>query len=205
MSDNVLSDDAKWFIQIAAIWITLIVVLLRFWNRQPGGVFDNVSVNYKRWAAQHTSIRIKSDYTEYELLEIEKNAENLRKAYRLIQTSDGPTPCPWGRDCPEHKREKGDVYVPEQYTTEPEGHVVGAYNRRKQAIDTMRAERLGSRGSQPSAPPLLTAPPVAHAVVPGTVPCAGTGCTGKGCTGKVCTCGGPCTCTLDESHRLIMF
>ena len=152
-SNNTLSDDTKWFIQITAVWITLIIVFMTFWKRQSGRSLDNVSINYKRWAAQHTFTRIKCDYTEYELLQLETNAENLRKAYTLLN-SDGPVPCPWGADCPARTSNTSD---------KPEQHILEAYDATKKSIEEARLRRLKT-ATTPFAVPVAESTKIGNSV-----------------------------------------
>ncbi len=64
---NILSDDAKWFIQMAAVYVTLAFVFFRSWEKRDGRAQDAVTMNGLRWKAQRLAVREKSNLTEFEI------------------------------------------------------------------------------------------------------------------------------------------
>ena len=96
--DNVLSDDAKWFIQMAAVYITLAFVLFRSWEKRKGRAQDAVTMNGLRWQAQRLAVREKSGLTEFEIQELQDNAAKARKALEIIERGYGTYQCPWQED-----------------------------------------------------------------------------------------------------------
>ena len=103
-----IDDDVKWLVQISFIGLTFFLAFGWRLNLKLGRSDEAIDVNYKRYSAQRMGLRQKSwidkdkkgvHLIESDLIRLEENAENARKAAEIIQEG-GPFVCPWGKNCP---------------------------------------------------------------------------------------------------------
>lgn len=103
-----IDDDVKWLVQISFIGLTFFLAFGWRLNLKLGRSDEAIDVNYKRYSAQRMGLRQKSwidkdkkgvHLIESDLIRLEENAENARKAAEIIQEG-GPFVCPWGKHCP---------------------------------------------------------------------------------------------------------
>lgn len=103
-----IDDDVKWLVQISFIGLTFFLAFGWRLNLKLGRSDEAIDVNYKRYSAQRMGLRQKSwidkdkkgvHLIESDLIRLEENAENARKAAEIIQEG-GPFVCPWGQHCP---------------------------------------------------------------------------------------------------------
>ena len=135
-----LSDDTKWWIQISAVYVTLGIVAFRIWEKRNGRAQDSVSVNYKRWTSQRMANVLKSGYSEWEMIKLEENAQNMRDAYELLK-KPGKHMCPWGINCPAKNLDNG-VNIGSGVKS-AEKHIRYAYYMTKLEIDRNMKAREG--------------------------------------------------------------
>jgi hypothetical protein len=135
-----LSDDTKWWIQISAVYVTLGIVAFRIWEKRNGRAQDGVSVNFKRWTSQRMANVLNNGYSEWDMIKLEENAQNMRTAYELLK-KPGKHPCPWGRNCPAKNLDSGADLVPGDQSDEK--HIRYAYNMTKLEIDRNMEKRKG--------------------------------------------------------------
>lgn len=173
--DNVLSDDAKWFIQMAAVYITLAFVLFRSWEKRKGRAQDAVTMNGLRWQAQRLAVREKSGLTEFEIQELQDNAAKARKALEIIERGYGTYQCPWQEDG--HKclvanelvkkldsRDKILEHVKEAYEEEDKKIRRRIYKRKNPKATEMDTSRGPSETTPANSVPVGV--PMAHPIPP---------------------------------------
>ena len=130
---NILSDDTKWFIQMAAVYVTLAFVFFRSWEKRSGRAQDAVTVNELRWKAQRLSVREKYEYTESEIQELQDNADNAREGIEILKMGYGTHVCPWhkdGKGCPLNKNDWKNLDDYEKI----EQHFIEAYKEQDKII-----------------------------------------------------------------------
>jgi hypothetical protein len=96
-SDNVLSDDVKWFIQMFAVFGTFTFVIYRLGIKLSKSD-EGIWVNHTRFSNGRMKIRHTDHYNEFELIALDKNAMRARTAMKIIGKGP-PYICPWGNDC----------------------------------------------------------------------------------------------------------
>jgi len=111
-SDNLLSDDAKWFIRTFAVFGTLIFIIWRL-GIKIKVMRDGVNVNDKRFSNGRMKIRHTDHYNEFELIELDKNAWRAREAMQVVD--GGPYECPWDDECPFQHPVDGNSLEPLKY------------------------------------------------------------------------------------------
>jgi len=143
----ILSDDAKWWVQITAILITLAIVAYRLWEKRKGRAQDGVTVNLRRWTSQRMSNVLRNDYSEWDMIKLEENSQHMRDAYKLLNKA-GKHRCPWGATCPALKYglATADGQIRDGMLT-AEQHIKYAYNMTKLAIDRNKENRVKNKGS----------------------------------------------------------
>ncbi len=103
-----IDDDVKWLVQISFIGLTFFLAFGWRLNLKLGRSDNAIDVNHKRYSAQRMGLRQKSwidkdkkgvHLIESDLIRLDENAENARKAAEIIQEG-GPFVCPWGQHCP---------------------------------------------------------------------------------------------------------
>jgi len=97
-SDNVLSDDVKWFIQMFAVFGTFTFVIYRLGIKLSKSD-EGIWVNHTRFSNGRMKIRHTDHYNEFELIALDKNAMRARDAMKIIDKR-GPYICPWDKECP---------------------------------------------------------------------------------------------------------
>lgn len=140
---NILSDDTKWFIQMAAVYVTLAFVFFRSWEKRSGRAQDAVTVNELRWKAQRLSVREKYQYTESEIQELQDNADNAREGIEILKMGYGTHVCPWhkdGKGCPLNNSDWEELEKGDDYAT-IEKHFIKAYEERDKIIRGKIAKR----------------------------------------------------------------
>ena len=146
---NILSDDAKWFIQMAAVYVTLAFVFFRSWEKRDGRAQDAVTMNGLRWKAQRLAVRENGNLTEFEIQDLQNNADKARKALEIIERGYGTYQCPWqedGRKCPVEGASVSEFKGRDAILE----HVKKAY----EAEDLKIRQRIEERRTKtPSAPP----------------------------------------------------
>jgi hypothetical protein len=118
-----IDDDVKWLVQISFIGLTFLLAFGWRLNLKLGKSDEAIAVNYGRYSAQRMGLRQKSwiakdkkvHLIEADLIRLEENAENARKAATIIKEG-GPFVCPWGKNCPFVNVEELDL-APLEYLT----------------------------------------------------------------------------------------
>jgi len=130
-----IDDDVKWLVQISFIALTFILAFGWRLNLKLGKSDKAIDVNYKRYSAQRMGLRQKSrsdkdkgvHLIEADLIRLEENAENARKAAEIIKEG-GPFVCPWGKHCP-------FVNVKE-FDLAPLAYLTGEYSKTQAVVST---------------------------------------------------------------------
>lgn len=131
-----IDDDVKWLVQISFIGLTFFLAFGWRLNLKLGRSDEAIDVNYKRFSAQRMGLRQKSwidkdkkgvHLIESDLIRLEENAENARKAAEIIQEG-GPFVCPWGKNCPFVNAKEFDL-APLHYLT-------GGYSKNRALVST---------------------------------------------------------------------
>ena len=151
-----IDDDVKWLVQISFIGLTFFLAFGWRLNLKLGRSDVAIGVNYKRYSAQRMGLRQKSwidkdkkgvHLIESDLIRLEENAENARKAAEIIQEG-GPFVCPWGQHCPFVNAKEFDL-APLHYLT-------GGYSKKDVLVSTDTAAGSQSdslvHGTVPDAP-----------------------------------------------------
>jgi len=136
-----IDDDVKWLVQISFIGLTFFLAFGWRLNLKLGRSDEAIDVNYKRYSAQRMGLRQKSwidkdkkgvHLIESDLIRLEENAENARKAAEIIQEG-GPFVCPWGKHCPFVNAKEFDL-APLHYLT-------GGYSKKQVLVSADAAAR----------------------------------------------------------------
>jgi len=131
-----IDDDVKWLVQISFIGLTFLLAFGWRLNLKLDRSDKAIDVNYKRYSAQRMGLRQKSwidkdkkgvHLIESDLIRLEENAENARKAAEIIQEG-GPFVCPWGKHCPFVNAKEFDL-APLHYLT-------GGYSKKQVLVST---------------------------------------------------------------------
>ena len=131
-----IDDDVKWLVQISFIGLTFFLAFGWRLNLKLGRSDNAIDVNHKRYSAQRMGLRQKSwidkdkkgvHLIESDLIRLDENAENARKAAEIIQEG-GPFVCPWGQHCPFVNAEEFDL-APLHYLT-------GGYSKKTALVST---------------------------------------------------------------------
>jgi hypothetical protein len=139
-----IDDDVKWLVQISFIGLTFFLAFGWRLNLKLGRSDEAIDVNYKRYSAQRMVLRQKSwidkdkkgvHLIESDLIRLEENAENARKAAEIIQEG-GPFVCPWGKHCPFVNAKKFDL-APLHYLT-------GGYSKKQVLVGNGAAASAAS-------------------------------------------------------------
>ena len=93
-----MSDDTKWYVTVVPMYaalVCLVILVVWLWRKNK---HDRV------WKELRMGHSLDNGYSEADLIHLEKNAENLRRAYKIMADNMNPCfECPWGDECPAKK------------------------------------------------------------------------------------------------------